>query len=312
MQELAVVHIEGISRKGEIKYFQIPLPGTVKNIIAVETSCLLFTPVQPIAQEPLTNENNNNKNPPPNNNCPNPGSATIDPVSEVVANNVRTQVFKIGATVNPGFIYQCGVYSVVVSVTAVDGDTPTTIATKLANAVNNTTLATWNHYGSNNNNYKPSATVNADQITLKVDYQHSFFAAGQGSCSGAPPPPPPPNPLPQYDLLFFVSNNEKAGVLSLQSPDATDIFYQCEVFREDKNVNYGDFTCRGMIPGEWLKGKKRYATEIAITTKSPIIEAYYKDRLGLWYNEDLNYSVSIFIWYKKEGKENNEEVDNDK
>jgi hypothetical protein len=310
MQELSVVHIEQISRKGEIKYFQIPLPGTIKNIIAVESSCMLFTQVQPIVQEPITNTNNNNNNPPPvNNNCPNPGSATIDPVSEVVANNVRTQVFKIGAAVNPGFIYQCGVYSVVVSITAIDGDTPATIATKLADAVNNTSLATWNQYGSNNNNYKPSAVANADQITLKVDYQHSFFAAGQGSCAPAPPPPPP-NPLPQYDLLFFVSNNEKAGVLSLQSPDATDIFYQTEVFREDKNISYGDFTCPGMMPGEWLKGRKRFAIDVAINTQSPIIEAYYKDRLGLWYNQDLNYQVSIFIWYKKEGE--NQEVDNDK
>src|SRR6185369_7775327 len=98
MQELAVVHIEPISRKGEIKYFQIPLPGTIKNIIAVEASCMLFTTVQPKVQEPLTNtsnnnnnnsNNNNNNNLPSVNNCPNPGSATIDPINETVANNVR-------------------------------------------------------------------------------------------------------------------------------------------------------------------------------------------------------------------------------
>jgi hypothetical protein len=313
MQELSVVHIEQISRKAEIKYFQIPLPGTVKNIIAVETSCVLLTQVAPIVQEPITSNSapppdpNNN---PPANNCPNPGQAKIDPVSDTVAGNVRTQVFQVDAAVNPEFIYQCGVYSVVISVTAVDGDTPTTIATKLADAVNNTTLATWNQYGSNNNNYKPSATVNADQITLKVDYQHSFFAAGIGECFPAPPPPPPPppNPLPQYDLLFFVSNNEKAGVLSLQSPDATDIFYQTEVFREDKNIGYGDFTFQGLMPGEWLKGKKRFATDVSIRTASPILEGYYKDRLGVWYNQDLSYQLSIFIWYEKEQKE---EVEDD-
>lgn len=320
MQELAVVHIEQISRKGEIKYFQIPLPGTIKNIIAVETSCMLFTQVTPIVQEPLTNttiNNSNNSNTTTNtstnNNCPNPGKATIDVISESVAGTVRIQVFKIGAAVNPGFIYECGVYSVVVSITAVDGDTPVTIATKLAGAVNNTTLATWNQYGSNNNNYKPYATVNADQITLKVDSQHSFFASGIGECYPAPPPPPPPpapNPLLQYDLLFFISNNEKAGVLSLQSPDATDIFYQCEVFREDKNISYGDFTFLGLMNGEWLKGKKRYATEVAITTASPILEAYYKDRLGMWYDKDLSYQINIFIWYSKE--EEKEEVANDK
>jgi hypothetical protein len=254
-------------------------------------------------QEPITNNNNNNNNPPPpNNNCPNPGQATMTFIGEAVAAGVRTEVFKVGAAVNPGFRYECGVYSVVVSVIAVDGDTPQTIVNKLAAAVNNTSLATWNQNGSNNNNYKPSALTNGDEITLKVDYQHSFYAAGIGECFPAPPPPPP-NPLPQYDLLFFVSNNGKAGVLSLQSPDATDIFYQCEVFREDKNNSYGDFTCPGMMNGEWLIGRKRFATEIAITTGSPILEAYYKDRLGVWYNKDLVYQVSIFVWYKKEEKE---------
>jgi hypothetical protein len=314
MQQLSVVHIEPITRKGEIRYFQIPLPGTVKNITAIETSCILLTAVVPIVQEPITN----NQPPPPgpnnNNNCPNPGKATMSFIGEAVAAGVRTQVFKVGAAVNPGFRYECGVYSVVVSVIAVDGDTPSSIVIKLADAVNNTSLATWSQYGSNNNNYKPSALVNGDEITLKVDSQHAFYAAGIGECSAAPPPLPP-NPLPQYDLLFFVSNNEKAGVLSLQSPDATDIFYQCEVFREDKNLSYGDFTMSGLMNGEWLKGRTRFATDVSIKTKSPILEAYYKDRLGLWYNQDLNYRLSIFIWYEKqlrEDKPESKEVESDK
>jgi hypothetical protein len=292
MQELSVVHIEQISRKGEIKYFQIPIPGTTKKIIAVETSCILFTQVDPIIQEPITNTT-----PPVNNttnNCPNPGIASIEQLSDVVVNNIRTQVFKIGAAVSPGFNYQCGVYSVTISIDAVDGDTPLTIAAKLANAVNSTSLVTWNQFGSNNQNYKPTAIPIGDQITLTTDNQHSFFAAGTGQCF-----PAPPDPLTQYDLLFFVSNNEKAGVLSLQSPDATDIFFQSEIFREDKNIGYGDFTMNGESAGEWLRGRKRFATDILIETASPILEAYYKDRLGLWYDKDLSYQVSIFIWYEK-------------
>jgi hypothetical protein len=293
MLELSVVHIEQISRKEEIKYFQIPLPGTTKKIIAVEASCVLFTQVVPIIQEPITNPT-----PPVNNttnNCPNPGIASIEAISDTIANNIRTQVFKIGAAVNPGFNYQCGVYSVTISVDAVDGDTPSTIAASLANAVNNTSLAIWNQFGSNNQNYKPTAIAVGDQITLTTDNQHSFFAAGTGQCF----PAPPPDPLAQYDLLFFVSNNEKAGVLSLQSPDATDIFYQGEIFREDKNIGYGDFTMNGELAVEWLRGRKRFATEILIETASPILEAYYKDMLGLWYDKDLSYQINIFIWYEK-------------
>ena len=310
MEQLAIVHSEQISRKGEIKYFQIPLPGTKKKIIAVEASAFLFTeatlvetttdPVTTVTPDPAPAPVT-----PTNNNCPNPGTASIDPVSSNTVNGILTQVFQIGAAVNPTFIYQCGVYSVVITVTAVDGDTPDSIATKLATEVNNTSLALWNQYGSNNHNYKPTAIANGSQLILTVDSQHSFFASGQGACTGAPPPPPPPDPTPvptllQYDPLFTIKNNEKIGVVSLQSPDATDIFYQCEAFREDKNIAFGDYTMNGEANGEWLRGKKRYATEILIETESPILEAYYKDTWGNYYNKDLSYQLNIIIWYEKQ------------
>ena len=89
-------------------------------------------------------------------------------------------------------------------------------------------------------------------------------------------------------------------MLSLQSPDATDIFYQCEAFREDKNIGFGDYTMNGEANGEWLRGKKRYATEILIETESPILEAYYKDTWGNYYNKDLSYQLNIIIWYEKQ------------
>ena len=103
----------------------------------------------------------------------------------------------------------------------------------------------------------------------------------------------------QYDPLFFISNNEKAGTLALQSPDATDIFFQCEAYREDGNIGFGDYTMSGEMIGEWLKGKKRFATEVLIQTESPILEAYYKDVWGDYYNKDLNYQLNIIIWYEK-------------
>jgi hypothetical protein len=304
MEQLAIVHSEQISRRGEIKYFQVPLTGTKKKIIAIEASAFLFTEAslpQP-APDPVTPDPTPTPVSPANNNCPNPGSATFDPVSSNTVNGITTQIFQIGAAVNPTFIYQCGVYSVVITVTAVDGDTPDSIATKLATEVNNTSLATWNQYGSNNRNYKPTASSNGSQLTLTVDSQHSFFASGQGSCSGAPPPPPPPPPGPtllKYDPLFIINNNEKIGIVSLQSPDSTDIFFQCEAFREDKNIGFGDYTMSGEMIGEWLKGKKRFATEVLIQTESPILEAYYKDVWGEYYNKDLNYQLNIIIWYEK-------------
>lgn len=307
MQQLAIVHTEQISRRGEIKYFQIPMPGTIKKIIAVEASAFQFTeaslpnpepkptpaPEPAPVTEPVTTATTNK--------CPNPGSATIDTVSNNTVNGITTQVFRIGAAVNPTFVYSCGVYSVVVSVTAADGDTPSSIAAKLAAEVNNTSLATWSQYGSNNRNYKPTANSDADLLILTVDSQHSFFASGTGSCQAAPPPPPPPPPsLLQYDPLFVVSKNEKAGTLSLQSPNATDIFYQCEAYREDKNIGFGDFTLSSETVSEWLKGRKRIASEVLIVTESPILEAYYKDTWGEYFSKDINYQLNIIIWYEKQ------------
>ncbi|RYZ30057.1 MAG: hypothetical protein EOO10_04135 [Chitinophagaceae bacterium] len=300
-QQRAIVHSEEINRKGEIKYFQIPLLGTAIKIIGVEASAFLFTQA---AQPTPTPAPNGGTPPPPApaaNNCPNPGSASIESVSSTVDSTKNEQVFRIGAAVNPGFIYSCGVYSVVISVTAVDGDTPATIAAKLATEVNNTSLATWSQYGSNNRNFKPSAQISGDLLTLFTDPQHSFFASGTGSCTGAPPPPPP-STLLQYDPLFTIAQNEKAGILSLQSPDITDIFLQCEAWREDKNISYGDFLLSGEMNGEWLKGRKRISTDVSITTASPILEAYYKDSWGLYFGKDVSYGLNIFIWYEKTQK----------
>lgn len=337
MQQLAIFHTEAITRKGEIKYFQIPLPGKHKKIIAIESSAVRLPDSLPVFTSNLgtafmsaslfmaptdtlqnvegdgggggggtTNTGSGSTGSAPYNACPNPGKATIEVVSESTLNGVRTQVFRIGAAVNPGFVYSCGVYSVVVSVTAVDGDTPTSIAAKLASAVNATSLSTWSQYGSNTRNYKPTGNASGDQLTLTTDSQHSFFAAGTGECSVEVPPPPPPPPqvptLMAYDPLFFILNNEKAGTLSLQSPDATDIFFQAPTYREDKNIGYGDFTRSGESVGEWIKGKKRYATEILITTESPLLEAYYKDGWGAYHGRDIRYHLNIIIWYEKEKK----------
>lgn len=298
MQQLAVVHTEQISRKGEIKYFQIPMPGTPKKIIGVEVSAVLFSS----GDVPQASPGDELENMPPDasatNNCPNPGKASIEPVEETItvgADGIRTQVFRIGSAVNPGFIYSCGVYSVVLFIPALDGDSAASIALKMAAEVNNTALAVWSQYGSNTKNYKPTATAEGDLLTLTVDNVHSFFTIGTGECSGPVTLPPI-----QYDPLFAMRRNEKAGTLSLQSPDATDIFYQCEAYREDNNLAYADFTLNGEMVGEWLKGRKRQAPEVLITTSSPMLEAYYKDEWGSNFNKDLFYQLNIFIWYEKQ------------
>ncbi len=298
MQQKVIIHSEQISRKGEIKYFQIPLQGTAIRIIAMEASAFLFTPVTP--REPSPAPVVPPPAPPYVNMCPNPGAASVDVVSNTTVSGITTQVFRIGAAVNPFFMYSCGAHSHVLAVTAVIDDTPSSIAQKMADEVNNTSLQTWDQYGSNNNNYKPTATADGDLLILVIDAPNSFFGTGFGSCVAEPPPPPPPPPqLLQYDPLFTILENEKAGTLSLQSPDVTDIFLQCDAWRRDSNINYGDYTYPNVKVGEWSKGRKRIATDVALTTASPILEAYYKDSWGLYYDKDLNYGLNIFIWFEK-------------
>lgn len=293
-QQSVIVYRERINRMGEMKYFQIAIPGTIKKVLGVETSIVLLTSIpSPPPPDPGGGDSGGGGN------CPNPGNATMTSISntDTGPGGIRTQVFQIGNAVNPTFKYSCAAYSHTVDVIAMDGDTPASIAQRLADAVNNTSLAEWSQYGSNNNNYKPTAVANGDQITLTTDYQHSFAAWGTGSCTGAPPPPPPG---PVYDPLFTIVRNEKAGVLSLQSPDNTDIFCQTEVFMQDKNITYGDFTSKNFLDkDEWNFGKKRIAMDLMINTSSPILEAYYKDILGVLHNMNIAYLLNIFIWLEK-------------
>jgi hypothetical protein len=128
--------------------------------------------------------------PAPGNSCPNPGTAYLTETGNASDAVKRTQTFMVGNAVNPGFIYSLAVYSVTVDVTAVDGDTQDSIASKLADAINATPLSTWNQFGSDSKNYKPTASSSGGMVTVTCDVQHQFAGYGTGSCSAAPPPEP--------------------------------------------------------------------------------------------------------------------------
>lgn len=93
------------------------------------------------------------------------------------AGGIRTQVFKVGNDILPGNKFQLGVYSVVKTVLAVTGDTPTSIAQKLRNAINNTTASQWNAMGSaptNQNGFPPNATSSGSNVTITLNHQNNF------------------------------------------------------------------------------------------------------------------------------------------
>lgn len=93
---------------------------------------------------------------------------------------IRTQKFQVGSDVMSGNKFQIGVYSVVLTVTAVQGDTPTSIAQKLANLVNSTTSSQWNQFGTapiGQNGFPPNASSSGSTVTINLNYQNSFFGA---------------------------------------------------------------------------------------------------------------------------------------
>lgn len=90
----------------------------------------------------------------------------------------RTQLFRIGDNVNAGNRFQLIIYSHIVTVIAAAGDTPTTIATKLKDAVNGTSLADWNSAGSapapGTNGFPPTASSSGPQLTIVMNWGNSF------------------------------------------------------------------------------------------------------------------------------------------
>lgn len=108
------------------------------------------------------------------------GQPDISLVSKGTNGNKTVQVFQIGPNVSAGNVFNAGVYSHEVTITAVSGDTPTSIALKLANAVNATTAAQWNSAGtapaSGTPGFPPSATASGNQITITLDNVHQFGA----------------------------------------------------------------------------------------------------------------------------------------
>lgn len=95
--------------------------------------------------------------------------------------STRTQIFEVGPQVNLGNKYKLTVYSHEVVVTAVAGDTPQTIASKLKEAINNTTALQWNSASSappsGTVGFPPIATFFGAQVTLHLNYVNQFIGS---------------------------------------------------------------------------------------------------------------------------------------
>lgn len=110
-------------------------------------------------------------------------SPTITQVSntDTGPGGTTTQIFTIGPTVTAGNRYVLTVYSHNVTVTAVLGDTPSSIATKMKDAIDATTESQWNDMGSapasGTNGFKPDASASGNQVIVVLNYGNSFSAS---------------------------------------------------------------------------------------------------------------------------------------
>jgi hypothetical protein len=97
----------------------------------------------------------------------------------------RTQVFEVGESVSAGNKFRLTVYSHTVTVTALAGDTAISIASKLRDAINNTTTSQWNSQGVappiGTAGYPPTATSSGDQVTIVLNHQNQFAASASVS-----------------------------------------------------------------------------------------------------------------------------------
>lgn len=100
--------------------------------------------------------------------------------SDTGTGGTRTQIFSIGDVVTSGNRFTLSVYSHAVEIIAVIGDTPSSIAIKLRDAINATSEATWNDHGgapvTGTVGFKPTATASGNQVIVVLDYQHQFGA----------------------------------------------------------------------------------------------------------------------------------------
>ncbi|WP_415327981.1 PKD domain-containing protein [Chryseobacterium sp. MMS23-Vi53] len=85
------------------------------------------------------------------------------------------QVFRVGPNVSAGNKFWVKVYQVQLTILATSSDTPITIATKLANIINNTTEAQWRQFQSDiASPFPPKASASGAELTIHLDTRNSF------------------------------------------------------------------------------------------------------------------------------------------
>lgn len=103
---------------------------------------------------------------------------------------------------------------------------------------------------------------------------------------------------PMYDLLRMRSTMI-AGYLRLQCTGKQGVCFQKEVRLHDNSVFQGDFSQHPALRSfQWIRGIKREMTPLVLDKEvPPVIFATYEDRYAKLWQQDVTYTVNIYLWY---------------
>lgn len=94
--------------------------------------------------------------------------------------------------------------------------------------------------------------------------------------------------------------NQLIGELKLQSCEEANWFYAADVFVNDANLNWGDFSQAGFTVNDFTHGNKRTEEIVKVDAESTIINGWYLDALGKTLKVDINYEIKVYVWINVE------------
>lgn len=101
--------------------------------------------------------------------------------------------------------------------------------------------------------------------------------------------------------LFLFQRSAVIGEIRIQSLEKPNLFYTDDVYFNDLNNGFGDFTQRGeWLSSMWTKGLKKEESPIRIDGCSAILQGNYTDIIGRLSGTDLIYTVNLYLWYATE------------
>jgi hypothetical protein len=94
--------------------------------------------------------------------------------------------------------------------------------------------------------------------------------------------------------------NQLIGELKLQSCEEANWFYAADVFVNDANLNWGDFSQAGFPVNDFTHGNKRTEEIVKVDAESTIINGWYLDALAKSQKLDINYEIKVYVWINVE------------